>query len=382
MPASPGSRIAALDGVRGIALLTVVVHNSAWIATSDGTLALKLLHAITATGWAGVQLFFVLSGFLITDILLRAKGGSGYFRTFFIRRTLRIFPLYYAYLAIAFFVFPLVATTKWIDTAMANQWWFWSYLANWATPLGKGIPGLSHLWSLAVEEQFYIVWPFVVFWLPSGRLRTLCASLVLLTPLIRFALVSSGLPSLTAYEFTIARWDALAIGAWMAAMRSDPVTRPRLAASVVPALAIGLGGLVLMTLWLRGFHQDETPVLVLGQSLVALASAALVHAAAVEPTPDDPWWHVRLRAMLSVRWLRDVGTYSYGMYVLHFPIQFLLMDTMRPYVNGAEDGLRVLRLLGYLVGIVLLSYGAARLSWLLVERPAMRLKERLAPRAA
>ena len=69
------------------------------------------------------------------------------------------------------------------------------------------------------------------------------------------------------------------------------------------------------------------------------------------------------------------------MYVLHFPIQFLLMDTMRPYVNGAEDGLRVLRLLSYLVGIVLLSYGAARLSWLLVERPALRLKERLAPRA-
>jgi peptidoglycan/LPS O-acetylase OafA/YrhL len=360
-------------------LLTVVVHNSAWIATSDDSLALKLVHAITATGWAGVQLFFVLSGFLITDILLRAKGGPDYFRTFFIRRTLRIFPLYYAYLAVAFFVFPLIATAKWIDTATANQWWFWTYLANWATPLGRGIPGLSHLWSLAVEEQFYFVWPFVVIWLPIGRLRGLCAALVLLTPLIRLGLVTSGLPSLTAYEFTIARWDALAIGAWMACMLAEPATRPRLALMFRPALLLSLGGLVGMTLWLRGFHQDETPVLVLGQSLVALASAALVYAAAVSPSSGEKWW-LRLRSMLSMSWLRDVGTYSYGMYVLHFPIQFLLMDHLRPFVNGSEDGLRVLRLLCYLAGIVLLSYAAARLSWLLIERPALQLKERLAPR--
>ena len=156
----PSARhVPAADGVRGLAILVVLIHNAAWINAGTGSFLLKLTLAITSTGWVGVQLFFVLSGYLITGILVDALGSPRYFRHFYIRRTLRIFPLYYAALLVALFVVPQVAQVPaWAAAARQNQWWYWSYLSNWGAPFGHGIAGLPHFWSLAVEEQFYLCW--------------------------------------------------------------------------------------------------------------------------------------------------------------------------------------------------------------------------------
>src|SRR5437868_4964541 len=134
----------ALDGLRGIAIVLVLMHQFDLITSP---------HAIDVAfdaGWIGVQLFFVLSGFLITGGLLDTRDQHGYFRGFFVRRVLRIFPLYYA---------ALVATLIAGNTSI----WLWTYLSNF-----RPHPALPHFWSLAVEEQFYLVWPFVV-WLAGRR---------------------------------------------------------------------------------------------------------------------------------------------------------------------------------------------------------------------
>ena len=115
---APARRFPAADGVRGFAVLVVVIHNSAWIGRSGASFPLKLTHAIAAGGWTGVELFVVLSGFLITGILVDSVGSPRYFRNFYLRRTLRIFPLYYSVLILALFVVPhLVAARGWTAAA-------------------------------------------------------------------------------------------------------------------------------------------------------------------------------------------------------------------------------------------------------------------------
>src|SRR6185503_15568764 len=122
---------------------------------------------ITGYGVWGVDLFFVLSGFLITGILLETKGRPGYFRNFYIRRTLRIVPLYYAVLALLFFVLPIGMFAQY-DASLLQmhsvQGWLWSYLSNYrlGPETSFSIPYVSHFWSLAVEEHFYLLWPTVI----------------------------------------------------------------------------------------------------------------------------------------------------------------------------------------------------------------------------
>ena len=146
----------ALDVLRGIAILLVFFyHNFSFLQVFE-------------FGWIGVDLFFVLSGFLITDILLSSQGGRNFFRNFYARRFLRIFPLYYITLIAFFLLAPYVFSQQNADVVTyynTNQLWFWSHLQNWLF-VNKGMsssPMLSHFWSLAVEEQFYLFWPLIIF---------------------------------------------------------------------------------------------------------------------------------------------------------------------------------------------------------------------------
>ena len=162
-PAPRQSRhIPALDGLRGIAILLVVLHNAPDFPThSSGFIWLAAI--VGTVGWIGVELFFVLSGFLITRQLLDSQRSGNYYRAFFGRRILRIFPLYYVALLIGLVVFPLVFPGA-VDSSSPrrDQIWLWTFLFNWAHPFGTAGFGFSHFWSLAIEEQFYLIWPFVV----------------------------------------------------------------------------------------------------------------------------------------------------------------------------------------------------------------------------
>ena len=166
--------LSGLDGLRGLAIALVLVHSLTMFVhpVSAGG---QLYHAALAFGWSGVQLFFVLSGFLITGILLDTRPTPHYFRNFYIRRALRIFPLYYVTLAVAFIVLPALDRMPQVYAGdYPHQAFLWLYLSNWRHDIGGGF---SHYWSLALEEQFYLVWPLVVFFCSRPTLLKICIGL-------------------------------------------------------------------------------------------------------------------------------------------------------------------------------------------------------------
>ncbi len=159
--------IPALEGVRGVAILAVLAHQLLIDGYAGGR-ALEILRMPFQTGWAGVQLFFVLSGFLITGILLDTRRAENFWSSFYARRALRIFPVYYLLLAVTYAIAP-----------HRHQVFYWLYLANLRQlAAGPAVESLGHCWSLSVEEQFYLVWPFAVRLLDERGLVRLCAAIV------------------------------------------------------------------------------------------------------------------------------------------------------------------------------------------------------------
>src|SRR2546427_8382575 len=158
-----------LDGLRGVAVLLVLLIHAIWGPLRPATASIDVVvRAVAYAGWMGVDLFFVLSGFLITGILLDTRGQPGWWPNFIARRALRIFPLYYGALTVLFVLLPRLA--RWSEpqftTLQANQTWYWTYTVNLLAALtqGRGTPlSTLHFWSLSVEEQFYLIWPLIVW---------------------------------------------------------------------------------------------------------------------------------------------------------------------------------------------------------------------------
>jgi peptidoglycan/LPS O-acetylase OafA/YrhL len=165
----------ALDGVRGLAILLVLLYHFVAQTTATNRLEAAVNWAL-GYGFLGVDLFFVLSGFLITGILYDSRADPGYFRTFYMRRVLRIFPLYYAVLAVVFFGVSLLPALRGSEIAglREHQAWAWLYGINVYLSIQGGwvLSYIEHFWSLAVEEHFYFIWPLVV-WLLGARPRLL-----------------------------------------------------------------------------------------------------------------------------------------------------------------------------------------------------------------
>src|ERR1700761_6059162 len=212
--ASPYSRhLPALDGVRGLAILLVM--GSHFFAGTPHNLPERMARSLLAFGATGVDLFFVLSGFLITGILYDSLQEERFFRKFYARRALRILPLYYGVIA-AYAVVGMVqhrsshgellSLTCYLQNTSLIAAPIFYYSAPLFLPLG-------HFWSLAIEEQFYLVWPLLVFLLRTRtRLLILCASLILLCPILRFFAWSHGAPYFDVHANTLYRADSLVIG--------------------------------------------------------------------------------------------------------------------------------------------------------------------------
>ena len=212
-------RIPQLDGIRGLAILLVMLFHFFWFPMAAGlpiSANDSWLRPILLSCWVGVDLFFVLSGFLITGILVDARARPGYFKNFYARRVLRIFPLYYLFLA------------AWLALTGYQSLWLWSYTANihMAREGWTAVPSaVDHLWSLAIEEQYYLLWPVVIYFLKPKQALFVCAGLAMLCPLIRFHYFHVNQP-LSAYMLTHARLDSLAWGALLAlAVRVCPPSR-------------------------------------------------------------------------------------------------------------------------------------------------------------
>jgi peptidoglycan/LPS O-acetylase OafA/YrhL len=373
-----------MDGVRGLAILMVMVFHIVegnHIFTVSGAATRALLGTVLY-GWAGVDLFFVLSGFLITGILLSARGDDRYFSRFYIRRTLRIFPLYYAVLVFLFIVVPHIPRiyTAGLQAAHQHQWWYWTYLTNVPLSLGdfEAIPWpTTHLWSLAVEEQFYLVWPTVVFLAPTPRrLAQMCVGGAVLTLAFRVWAVFFSGNAAGAYFSTFARADALLIGALVAVFFSGERLGQR--ATRAARWTVLAGVLLIATLRIGGprLLGNDWPMLVFGYSLNALTAAGLIIVAITSPATS------RIARFWRGRGLRFFGRYSYGLYVFHVLVISMLNQVYRLRPAGAgpdASDLSMRRLLVWSAIYFAATIGLALVSWTLLEQPFLRLKDVLSP---
>jgi peptidoglycan/LPS O-acetylase OafA/YrhL len=370
----PQDREPVLDGVRGLAILLVLFHHVVIYSglTRDHLLDKALMRVGGAT-WPGVDLFFVLSGFLITGILYDARSSPRYFASFYGRRILRIFPLYYGFLVCAFIIVPRWLPSGSAAVATQGQAWYWLYLSNvqvairgWQEPLYLG-----HFWSLAIEEQFYLLWPLAVRRFDRQQLVILTA-VCFVTALGLRVLAPFGLSPLASHVLMPTRMDSLAAGAFLAL-----VTRgPRGWHGVQECARTVCAGCVLLAaglfVWRRGFGEGDAVIVAVGLSVFAAGFAALI-ALALTSSPQ-----ARIRRLLSAVPLVALGQYSYGLYVFHQPVALALRDLgwqadLVPRLWGSQ--LPGVAAFGLLVGAI--SVSCAVVSWHCWEQPFLRLKRYL-----
>ncbi|MEO7102614.1 MAG: acyltransferase, partial [Gemmatimonadaceae bacterium] len=321
--------IRALDGVRGLAIVMVMFRHLSLKEmgqSPSSPLLDRVVHSIASVGWVGVDLFFVLSGFLITGILLDAKGTPGAFPRFWKRRALRIFPLYYVTCAFLFFVLPHIGYFA-RDPATARlvhyQAWYWLYGVNVLEVLHGGLAtplNTAHFWSLSVEEQFYLAWPFVVLLVSRKALWRVVVGMSIAALGCRLVLVllTSG-GWLGAYVLSVARMDILGAGAIVALAVRTPGGLET-ARRYAPTLAVAaIGAISLLALQdASGFNNVNPYIATAGYSLLAvLGSCVLIFVLASE---DGHGW----KRVFEGRTLGMFGKYSYCLYVVHYPVMIPL----------------------------------------------------------
>jgi len=316
--------ILSLNGLRGIAILLVLLyHNFAYFQ-------------ITYFGWVGVDLFFVLSGFLITRILLSAKESDHYFKNFYIRRALRIFPLYYLSILIFLFIehaLPLPATMSFSNHLDFYLSYFQNllYFQKSDQPLGHSI--LNHLWSLSVEEHFYILWPWFVFYLTEKQLVRTGVIIIIASKLLSLILLKQGMSWVTVYTFSFVRFETLMMGALLAILISyrvnliEKYTKWIFALSGILILAF-LGYYIAVTRSLSILNPDEC--VFMSQSFILTTIALFFSSVLVFALADN-----KFEKLLSSNTLIFLGKYSYGIYIFHYPIYYIAIYYFHRYTASS-----------------------------------------------
>jgi peptidoglycan/LPS O-acetylase OafA/YrhL len=338
-------KIPQLDALRGIAILLVIAHNA---TLHYGTAS--YLRPLFDRAWMGVDLFFVLSGFLISGILLDTKETPNYFKNFYARRVLRIWPLYYCLLALMFVVLPRVSAAQGVTIfAKSSPWWAYPlFMQNFLLPLSTDAAGpLGVTWSLAIEEQFYLVWPIIIRFLSKRQVAILAIAGIAASPVLRYTLAAH---HIHIYANFFCRLDGLMLGAFLAALvRSKDFVRQRFIGLALAVLAVAAPLAVIMDL-----RHAEWIVF----TFTSLAAGAIVYLAMF-------WEQKWVQRPLANRFLLFTGTISYGLFLLH-KIAFAGVDGL--HVNYTLHPLVTL-------GVILIgSYVLAITSWNVLEQPFLRLK--------
>ena len=356
-PAAERAFYPGLDGIRALCFLLVFLFHC-------GINGFQL-------GWGGVTMFFAISGFLITDILIKAKGSKSYFKRFYMRRTLRIVPIYLLLLASAtlltvFMRGMLFRDLPYLLTYTQNFFWtFSAYRSDLHTLM-------THTWSLAIEEQFYLLWPLLVWLVPNRHLGRLCLAVIGLGMLFRVIAIPLNLAGFPTWILLFAQMDALALGALLACHRLDLGT-PRWARAVLDhAMLIGLAGIgaIVLELGLR-FHRTPLRAYALFESAQGYVN---------QPATAQIYLFLALIAVglilgclrsqgggtyqvLSGKYLVHLGKISYGLYVYHWPIVFALQRIVKNKFILTSLAL-------------LLTYGVAVISFHTIEKYFNGMKAR------
>jgi peptidoglycan/LPS O-acetylase OafA/YrhL len=357
--------IASLDGVRGVAISIVLLFHLLASSPQTNSRALDFVVRALGAGWVGVDLFFALSGFLITGILFDTLQTSHYFKNFYARRFLRIFPLYYGVLLVLLILFYPAHFDQGRPFLL-----LFAYLQNtppWFRCSPTTVVQLTgHLWSLAVEEQFYLVWPVLVFLIRDRRkLLWTAAGLALMAPATRFLLLAHGASFKETYEMTLCRADSLLAGAWLAlAVRGNLREVVLRCAKPVFALSLLLCGIIA---WRTGNFDWKLnhSVNSYGYSVIAMASISLI---AMALRPDST-----TARLMRINVLRFLGKYSYGIYVYHQIVFMTAGVLVERFLHGFIHSKPLYHAV-LLVIILLITIPLAVLSFHLYEQPFLKLK--------
>lgn len=361
---STGGRISELDGLRGIAILLVLGFH--FIPTKGPLYPLAFIFQI---GWTGVDLFFVLSGYLITGILLDTAGRPAYYRNFIARRILRIFPLYFASLAIYCIVTYSPGPIHWKAFLSEGGWWYVAYLGNFQVALQNAWPALyllTPLWSLQVEEQFYLSFPFVVSGVKRQTLGVILFASVVAALLLRIVLALA-IPRnmFGTYALMPCRMDALALGGLIAITRRE--APQRLKHPAVAWITAASAGVFLAICVLVNSSPWSALMRTVGYTALDLAFAGLLVILIAQPRP-------LLVAICRTKPLVWLGTISYGLYLLHVPAAILARRWVAHLVKLSPGGSAE-----FLVSVAA-AVCAAWISWSLFESQILKLKSRFTAR--
>jgi peptidoglycan/LPS O-acetylase OafA/YrhL len=372
-----------LDGIRGLAILGVLCSHIAGMSGilngKSPSIPEKLLTHAMVPMWGGVDLFFVLSGFLITGILLRTKTSKNYFPSFYARRVLRIFPIYYLALTLS-----LIVGHFSVDMASMLPPWpsgklsYFFYLQNWPI-FWHGVKGMGGVWgaywSLAVEEQFYFIWPLVILLLSEKTIVRICYIALPCALLLRIVLYFSYFgDEFGLMQLTSSRADGLFMGAICSIymfQRKKPVPMGWI-------IACGSAG---SAIWgfIAIFHRGELVATDFWTGTIGITGFALVSTALVAISQHKL---PLVQKVLTFKWLQLAGKYSYGMYVYHLFIIFAIRHYLVGLVSlGPDLGIRFgfpVKILAMMIEIFVV-YLIAKVSYDLYEARFLRLKKYFKP---
>lgn len=353
------NRIPELDGIRGIAITLVFffhIQSLLFYGLNKSTL-LKLIDRVVNSGWVGVDVFFVLSGYLITGILLKREPREYFWKVFYLRRAARILPAFIVVLSITLYFYR--PQQLWVIVM------YIFFIGNWTIVAGREIPPLGHLWSLAIEEQFYLIWPLVVRRVSNSTLLLVALSTAGISIALRLMLWAFSVNGYIVYKITPTRIDGLAIGAALAVAMTLDKPRAFLKRNYSKLFYLGL------CLWVAGFFALklsyfpwDTRSLLLASPAVSLMTVAAIFASIDAVLPSS------VQSILANRTLVWIGQRSYGFYLIHEPVKAAAMYHTRHLYSHRVPLLLQNALLS--VAVLIVSLILTEISWRLIESPSMR----------